>query len=93
MSQKAKTLEHQQQIVEHAVVQSNRVSEMVWSMDTQIKTIAAGLSAVVRRADDRADRTPATEAAAKLATASVARQEAERDLTTFRGNAKQIMDG
>jgi len=94
LSQKAKTLEHQQQIVEHAVVQSNRVSEMVWSMDTQIKTVAGGLERL-SSAEQTIERTErlATEAAAKLATASVARQEAERDLTTFRGNAKQIMDG
>jgi len=59
LSQKAKTLEHQQQIVEHAVVQSNRVSEMVWSMDTQIKTVAGGLERLephgVHRVDELQD--------------------------------------
>src|SRR5207253_6498796 len=33
VSRKAKALESQQQAVEHAVVQANRVSEMVWSME------------------------------------------------------------
>ena len=32
----AKALESQQQAVEHAVVQANRVNEMVWAMDVQI---------------------------------------------------------
>ena len=36
VTRKAKALEGQQQAVEHAVVQSNRVSEMVWSMDAQM---------------------------------------------------------
>src|SRR4029450_10002536 len=33
---KAKALESQQQSIEHAVVQANRVNEMVWAMDVQI---------------------------------------------------------
>src|SRR5206468_7731247 len=43
VSHKAKVLESQQQAVEHAVVQANRVNEMVWSMDVQIGKLGEGL--------------------------------------------------
>src|SRR5437868_11778881 len=36
VSHKAKALESQQHAVEHAVVQANRVNEMVWAMDQQV---------------------------------------------------------
>src|SRR3954453_8683704 len=43
VSRKAKALESQQQAVEHAVVQANRVNEMVWSMDVQIGKLTDGM--------------------------------------------------
>ena len=43
VTRKAKALESQQQAVEHAVVQANRVSEMVWSMDAQMAKLHEGL--------------------------------------------------
>ena len=43
VSRKAKAIESQQQAVEHAVVQANRVSEMVWSMDVQIAKLNEGM--------------------------------------------------
>ena len=42
VSHKAKALESQQQAVEHAVVQANRVNEMVWAMDVQIGKLNEG---------------------------------------------------
>src|SRR5262245_26690613 len=46
VTQKTKALEHQQQIVEHALVQSNRVAEMVWAVDNQLTTVTEGLKRV-----------------------------------------------
>jgi DNA repair exonuclease SbcCD ATPase subunit len=43
VSRKAKVLESQQQAVEHAVIQANRVSEMIWSMDAQMSKLQEGL--------------------------------------------------
>src|SRR4051794_8363278 len=43
VNRKAKALETQQQAVEHAVVQANRVNEMVWSMDVQIGKLTEGM--------------------------------------------------
>src|SRR5438093_2852517 len=43
VSHKAKALETQQQAVEHAVVQANRVNEMIWAMDVQIGKLNEGL--------------------------------------------------
>ena len=40
--QKVKVLENQKHTVEHAVVESNRVSEMVWNMDVQIGKLNEG---------------------------------------------------
>src|SRR5258707_1935390 len=56
VSLKAKALDTQQQSVEHAVVQANRVNEMVWAMDVQIGKLNEGMKAVAR-ADDTLSRT------------------------------------
>src|ERR1043166_7366458 len=48
VSRKAKALDSQQQAVEHAVVQANRVSEMVWSMDAQIAKLNEGMKQVAK---------------------------------------------
>src|SRR5687768_3362415 len=43
VSLKAKAIDSQQQTVEHALVQSNRVQEMVWSMEQQIVKLSEGM--------------------------------------------------
>jgi chromosome segregation ATPase len=43
VTRKAKVLDTQQQAVEHAIVQANRVTEMVWGMDIQIGKLNEGL--------------------------------------------------
>ena len=42
VSQKTKALENQKHTVEHALVESNRLNEMVWSMDVQIAKLQDG---------------------------------------------------
>ncbi len=42
VSQKTKALENQKHTVEHALVESNRLNELVWSMDVQIAKLQDG---------------------------------------------------
>ena len=42
MAAKVKALESQQSVVEHALVESRRVHEMVWDMEVQIKKLDEG---------------------------------------------------
>ena len=61
VAHKAKALDTQQQSVEHAVVQANRVNEMVWAMDVQIGKLNDGMKQVGARrrhagAHGKADR-------------------------------------
>ena len=73
VSHKAKALESQQQAVEHAVVQANRVNEMVWSMDVQIGKLNEGMKQVVEgRGDVRRIEKLTQETNAQLETAAQA---------------------
>ncbi len=73
VSLKAKVIESQQPTVEHALVQANRVNEMVWSMEVQIgklnegmKQAAAADETLARLERLSADTTERLAAAAKL---------------------------
>ena len=48
VTSKFKALEHQQQTIEHALVESRRVTEMVWNMDAQIVKLNEGSAMAVR---------------------------------------------
>ncbi len=48
VTQKARTMEAQKQVVEHAIVESNRLSEMVWNMDTQIAKLNDGMRQITQ---------------------------------------------
>jgi DNA repair exonuclease SbcCD ATPase subunit len=93
VSHKAKTLEGQQQSVEHAVVQANRVNEMVWAMDVQIGKLNEGLKQVAR-ADDTLSRTErvAAESNAQLENATKLRQEVERETGKLKKEATGLLD-
>ena len=52
---KLKALENQKHTVEHAVVESNRLSEMVWNMDVQIAKLNEGAKQAAQ-ADETLDR-------------------------------------
>ena len=51
VSQKAKALEAQKHAVERAVVEANRLNEMVWAMDVQIAKLNEGSKQVARAED------------------------------------------
>ena len=93
VSHKAKALETQQQSVEHAVVQANRVNEMVWAMDVQIGKLNEGMKQVAR-ADDTLSRTEklAAETNAQLESATKLRQETERETGKLKKEATSLLD-
>src|SRR6266850_1299570 len=93
VSHKAKALETQQQSVEHAVVQANRVSEMVWAMDVQIGKLNEGMKQVAR-ADDTLARTEklATETNAQLESATKLRQDTERETGKLKKEGTMLLD-
>jgi DNA repair exonuclease SbcCD ATPase subunit len=73
VSLKAKVIEGQQPAVEHALVQANRVNEMVWSMEVQIGKLNEGMKqaataegTIARLEKLSADTTERLAAAAKL---------------------------
>ena len=80
VSHKAKALEAQKHAVEHAVVEANRLNEMVWAMDVQIAELAEG-SKQVQRAEETVARMEKLSQAttAELASATTAREEFSRE--------------
>jgi chromosome segregation ATPase len=83
VTRKAKALEGQQQAVEHAVVQANRVNEMVWAMDAQVAKLndgmkqAAKVEETIGRLEKIAEDTTArVDAASKIS--GEAQRESER---------------
>jgi chromosome segregation ATPase len=55
VTQKIKALENQKHTVEHAVVEANRLNEMVWAMEVQINTLNEG-SRQAARTEELIDR-------------------------------------
>ena len=80
VSQKAKALEAQKHAVDRAVVEANRLNEMVWSMDVQVAKLNEG-SKNVARAEETVARMEklAQETGAQLSAATTAREEWGRE--------------
>ena len=55
VAQKIKALENQKHTVEHAVVEANRLNEMVWAMEVQINKLNEG-SRQAARTEELIDR-------------------------------------
>ncbi|HEV8346927.1 MAG TPA: hypothetical protein VGQ16_10155 [Vicinamibacterales bacterium] len=93
VSRKAKALETQQQSVEHAVVQANRVNEMVWAMDVQIGKLNEGMKQAAK-AEDTISRIEklTQDTSADLDTAVKVRQEAERETAKLTKDAGTLLD-
>src|SRR4051812_7316717 len=93
VSRKAKALESQQQAVEHAVVQANRVNEMVWAMDVQIGKLNEGMKQA-GKAEDTISRIEklAQETNAQIEAAAKLRQEAERETTKLTKDAGSLLE-
>jgi chromosome segregation ATPase len=81
VSQKVKVLENQKHTVERAVVESNRLNEMIWNMEIQIKKLddAARHTATVEETVDHVEKL-ARDVAAQLESGMRARDEFAREV-------------
>ncbi len=93
VSHKAKALETQQQTVEHAVVQANRLGEMVWNMDVQIAKLNDGLKQAAK-AEETIARIEklSQETNAQLDAANQSRQDATRETVKLEREATTLLD-
>jgi chromosome segregation ATPase len=93
VSQKAKALESQKHAVERAVVEANRLNEMVWAMDVQIGKLNEG-SKQVARAEDTVTRMEklAADTSAQLSAATAAREEFARDFARLDKESRALSE-
>src|SRR4029079_14959604 len=87
-------LESQQQAVEHAVVQANRVNEMVWAMDVQIAKLNEGMTQAAKVEETVGRIEKLTQGApAKPETAGTTRHQAERETAKLTRIAAALLEG
>ena len=93
VSQKAKALEAQKHAVERAVVEANRLNEMVWNMDVQIAKINEG-SKNLSRAEETVTRMEklAQETSAQLSAATTAREEWSREFARLDKDSRALSE-
>ena len=93
VSQKAKALEAQKHAVERAVVEANRLNEMVWSMDVQIAKLHEG-SKHLSQAEDTVARMEklAQDTTAQLSAATTAREEWAREFARLEKNSRGLSE-
>ncbi len=93
VSQKAKALEAQKHAVDRAVVEANRLNEMVWSMDVQVAKLNEG-SKNVARAEDTVARMEklAQETTAQLSSATTMREEFGREFARLDKESRGLAD-
>lgn len=92
---KAKALENQKTTVEHAVIEANRLNEMVWAMDVQINKLNEGAKQMARTEEDLARiEKLAAETSAQLESATKAKEALERDVVRLeKDNATAVEFG
>ena len=90
---KVKALENQQSVVEHALVESRRVHEMVWEMEVQLKKLDEGTKRATRVEETLAalERMQAA-TTTSLEEASVARESFRHDVTRQERDAHSLME-
>ena len=93
VSQKAKALDAQKHAVDRAVVEANRLNEMVWSMDVQVAKLHEG-SKNVSRAEETVARVEklAQETAAQLSSATTMREEFGREFARLDKESRGLAD-
>jgi chromosome segregation ATPase len=93
VNQKAKALDGQKHIVDRAVVEANRLNEMIWSMDVQINKLTEGMKQAAK-----AEETVATieklvdEANGKAQAATILRDEFGRDAARFEKEGRALIE-
>ena len=87
VNQKIKSLENQKHTVERAVVESNRLNEMIWAMDVQINKLNDGALQVTRTEEliERVEKL-SLEVSSQLETGTRARDTFTRDLVKLEGD-------
>ena len=93
VSQKIKMLENQKHTVEHAVVESNRLNEMAWSMDVQIAKLQDGGRQAARTEEtvERIERL-ARDATAQLEAAVAAKDALSLDVAKLERDRGQLSE-
>ncbi len=93
VSQKAKALEAQKHAVERAVVEANRLNEMVWAMDVQISKLNEGAKQVAR-AEETVERMEklSQETSAQLSAATTAREEFSREFVLLHKESRTLSE-
>ena len=91
--QKVRVLENQKHTVEHAVVESNRLNELVWGMDVQVAKLNDGAqqAAQVEQTVNRIEGL-ASEAMARLDLATTSRDSFTRELEKLEQGRAQLTD-
>ncbi|MBM3818867.1 MAG: hypothetical protein FJW14_07620 [Acidimicrobiia bacterium] len=93
VNQKAKALETQKHTIDRAVVEANRLNEMVWSMDVQIGKLNEGLKQVTRSEETVAKIEKVVEETnAKLDAATKVRDEFARETVRMEKDGRALVD-
>jgi predicted nucleic acid-binding Zn-ribbon protein len=93
VSLKAKAIESQHQTVEHALVQSNRVQEMVWSMEQQIAKLGEGMRRAATAEETLARlETLSTDTTQRLAGAARLHAETEQQAAALEKRAGSLLE-
>ena len=92
VASKTKALEHQQQTIEHALVESRKVTEMVWNMEAQIVKLNEG-SAVTARVEETVHKLEQLQrdGVAELQEALSTRQKLSETFDTQRRDAMELV--
>src|SRR2546430_9717444 len=93
VSHKAKALETQQQAVERAVVEANRVNEMVWAMDVQITKLSEGMKQAAKAEETigRIDKLSA-DTAERVDVAAKLNQEVQRETSKLQRESSGLLE-
>ncbi len=93
VTQKSKALEGQKHTIDRAVVEANRLNEMVWSMDVQIGKLNEGLKQAARGEETilRIEKI-VEETNAKVEAASKSRDEFAREAARMEKDGRALVD-
>ena len=93
VSHKAKALENQQQAVERAVVEANRVNEMVWAMDVQITKLNEGMKQAAKAEETigRIDKL-SSDTAERMDAATKLNQEVQRETVKLQRDSSALLE-
>jgi hypothetical protein len=92
VAQKTKALEAQKGTLDRALLEGNRLNEMVWNMDVQVERLQEGLKGAVRSQEAIARvETLAEETEQKVDLALRMRNELARDVTRFERDGRALV--